>query len=67
MHLFMPPSHERREELRFLRTNSFLPPNQRWENGASCPSRGFIIDLRGIGQLLFHFIKIEALHLGRPQ
>jgi len=32
-------------------------PNQGWENGAFCPSRGFILDLGGgDGGLLFHFI-----------
>ena len=34
------------------------PPNQGWENGAFCPSRGFILDLGGWGFAVpFYFVQ----------
>ena len=32
------------------------PPNQRWKNGAFCPSGGYILDFGGMDNWLFHFI-----------
>ena len=44
-----------------------LSPNQEWENGAFCPSRGFILDLWGMGVccsiLLCPRLKAECFHL----